>query len=244
MISLEQTVIYKDAEGNTTEITAYGDGERVYIPVPENTVMAVDYAKDSVEGMDAQVVIMPTEEEDGTVVIPEDTVHIIAEYGYLASVTARNGTMSVTIDNDVLKNLSGNRGDVVLSIKPVTEYNTTGAQWKVIGDNYAVSVTLLQNDTLISELGGTAEIEVEPGYEAMHVYYVADDGNLEEIPCTYDSETGIVAFSVVHFSVYMATNGEYWAGPSQMWVMMLPLIPITFLALMFAGIRRVEDEQS
>ena len=244
MISLEQTVIYKDAEGTTTEIRAHGDGERIYIPVPENTVIAVDYAKDSVEGMDAQVVIMPTEEEDGTVIIPEDTVHIIAEYGYLASVTARNGTMSVTIDNDVLRNLSGNKGDVVLSIQRASEDNTTGAQWRIVSGVYSVSVTLTQNDVRISELGGTAEIEVEPGYEAMHVYYVIDDGELEEVPCTYDSETGIVEFSVVHFSIYMVTNGEYWLGPSQMWIMMVPLIPIMFLALMFAGIRRVEDEQS
>lgn len=183
--------------------------------MPDTQRIDVDYARDSIAGDHYEVVIVGVHSDTGILIIPDETVPIIVEYGYWVSVS--NGDMHVVLDDDVVRTVyrileeGGSIGEeVVLRIEKATEDDLNERQAAVIGDNYAVSVTLTVNGEYVSELGGVAEISLEPGFEAVYVYHVLLSGELEPVDCTYDPETGMVDFAVDHFSIYMikAENHE------------------------------------
>jgi len=239
VISIESTTTHTDADGGSTEVSATGGNGRIEVEISENTIQAVEYAKEIVDGLADEVIIVPIRGEDGTVTVPEEAVNAIADYGFMTSVSVTDGTRTVTLDNDVMKTLSERHGDVVLSIAETTTDNTTASQWAVVGGTYAINVTLVQDDVQISQLGGTAEIKVEPGYETVFVYYVDDEGGTELLESSYDPDTGVVRFTVEHFSVYMILDKEYRAESDGMW--MFVAIGAIAILLAFVLIMRRRD---
>ena len=49
--------------------------------------------------------------------------------------------------------------------------------------------------------------------EDVTVWYLASDGTMTEIPCTYDAKTGLATFTVTHFSEYVVGVDAEWVNP-------------------------------
>jgi hypothetical protein len=100
----------------------------------------------------------------------------------------------------------------VTDVSKVTE-----AQKKTIGENYAVSIGMTIGKTDVHELGGKVKVNLAlapvPGKDMSKtkVYYVAEDGSIEEMPTSY--KEGVVTFEVTHFSVYMVVLSEATPDP-------------------------------
>jgi len=174
---------------------------RVDAILPDTTILDVNSAKRVIDEYDYVMAVVGVHSDQGVLIVPEDTMQLVLQYGYDISVT--NHGEYVMLDTDVVQALAQRGGDVVLTVAKVTEDVLTPEQIIAIGDNYAVSVLLTVDDVYVHELGGTAEIIVEPGFESALVYFVDTDGELYFLGGSYDPETGRLSFEVEHFSVYM-----------------------------------------
>ena len=203
VINLEQKVTYIESDGESHEYLAKGEYGVIEIIMPDTQTLDVEYAKDSISDFDYEEVIVGIYSEEGILIIPEETVPLIVEYGYFVSLV--NEDMHVILDNDVVKNLEMLSGEVILKIDRADDGDMTEKQQLVVGDNYAIVVLLTVDGEIVHELGGLADITVEPGFDAAYVYYVDEEGNRELIPSTYDPETGNIEFEVNHFSMLNTT---------------------------------------
>lgn len=81
----------------------------------------------------------------------------------------------------------------------------------VVGDNVAYSISFGPNKAFGGIVTVTVPYVLAEGKDPdnLVVYYVAEDGTVEEIPCTYSE--GYVTFSTDHFSVYAVM----YEGPSS-----------------------------
>ena len=157
----------------------------------------------SVEGLATDGKVL-SKAEDGQMSISSDSVQALADNGF--AVRADNGSQSVVLDVSAVASAAAKDGEMVLSIVRATDSMMNEDQKAVVGDAYAVEVTLTVGGVPVRELGGSAKIMIEPGYVAAYVYYVDDKGGIEEIPSKYDPETGEVDFTVTHFSLYMVSK--------------------------------------
>jgi len=169
---------------------------------------------------------------DGVIIIPSD---------YLKEATIRSYTISldnnekrVTLDEATVKNLSSKGGDAILSIKKLNPEDLTERQRAIIHDNYAMALTITINGDNISALGGNATVSVLCDKPYDHLYYVSDNGAVEEIECSYDAATGIMTFKLEHFSVYTLTVGPL-AFSEEEDLMMFVAIAAATLVVIIAG---------
>ncbi|WP_400237077.1 leucine-rich repeat domain-containing protein [Methanomethylophilus alvi] len=117
------------------------------------------------------------------------------------------GDTLVSFDNEALRNLHGDDADLLVS--RLSYGQMTQAVRDVVGDNVAYSISFGSNRNF-----GNGTVTVTIPYELAEgkdpdnlvVYYVAEDGTVEEIPCTYSE--GYVTFSTDHFSVYAVMYEE------------------------------------
>ena len=198
-------VINTDSDGKQTSFTITGDSEKVEAHLPDTTFEVLREAETFLDDITTNAVELVFSSESGEVIIPSD---------YLKEATLRDYTISldnnekrVSLDEATVKNLSNKGGDVVLSMKRVDPADLTERQREIISDNYAMALTITINSENISALGGTATVSVQCDQAYDHVYYVGSDGEIEEIECSYDSATGIMTFTLVHFSIYTMTDG-------------------------------------
>ncbi|WP_400152880.1 hypothetical protein [Candidatus Methanarcanum hacksteinii] len=117
------------------------------------------------------------------------------------------GDTLVSFDNEALRNLHGDDADLLVS--RLSYGQMTQAVRDVVGDNVAYSISFGSNRNF-----GNGTVTVTIPYvlaegkdpNGLFVYYVAEDGTVEEIPCTYSE--GYVTFSTDHFSVYAVMYEE------------------------------------
>ena len=117
------------------------------------------------------------------------------------------GDTLVSFDNEALRNLHGDDADLLVS--RLSYGQMTQAVRDVVGDNVAYSISFGPNRNF-----GNGTVTVTIPYvlaewkdpNGLFVYYVAEDGAVEEIPCTYSE--GYVTFSTNHFSVYAVMYEE------------------------------------
>lgn len=112
----------------------------------------------------------------------------------------------VGLDADVMENLGSKGGDYVLTLRETEPGDVSEDQREVIGDAYAVTVTLEGDGSRISILGGIATVTIRPGGDVRYAYFVNADGEVEEVPCAYDEGTGQAVMTLEHFSVYMLSD--------------------------------------
>ena len=121
----------------------------------------------------------------------------------------RNGDLCVELDEKVVKWLHGTGSKVDLRINIATPDEMTEAQRKTVGNNYAISVTLMLDGQVVSVLQeGLAEITVKIDQSKSSVYYVDEGGSSEYIECSYDKDTQILTYKVDHFSIFMIVEEE------------------------------------
>ena len=109
----------------------------------------------------------------------------------------------------------------------------------VVGDNVAYSISFGPNRDF-----GNGTVTVTIPYvlaegkdpDNLVVYYVAEDGTVEEIPCTYSE--GYVTFSTDHFSVYAVMYGESYDVLAETVLLALITAMIVMPAAVFFSWRR------
>ena len=207
--------------------SATGDRDTIEIMMPNTQEIDVEFAKDSIEGLNYRNVIVGVYSDAGILVIPEETMPLVVEYEY--SVSVINGNIHAILDNDVVDNVYSMGGEMRLMIHQATSDDLSKAQMDVIGKYFAVAVSLLVDDKYVSDLGGEAEISVQTDRDDVTVYYVDVEGNLELIDSIY--EGGDTIITVNHFSIYMyETEGGDTPGVNPIAIMFTSVI-IMFLPL-------------
>jgi hypothetical protein len=151
---------------------------------------------------------------------------------------AHRGPESVSIDADVVAALAKGEGELVLRIEDAAGHMNP-RQERAVGGSYAVSVTLTMDSEYVTELPGTAEIVLEPGYASADAFRVEEDGSLTRMDAEYDPMTGSVSFSVGHFSIYMV---EMHKEPPKelpwMWIAIGIAALAAMLLIIFAAAKR------
>ena len=169
--------------------------------MPDTKTLDVNYAKDSISDYDYETVIVGIFSNEGVLTIPEDTLQLIVDYGYETSIV--NGWMHLIMDQDVMENLLGLEGDVVLVVHHTERGEMTPQQIATVGDNEAVTIILTVDESVVHVLNGKATISVAVDYHVGEVLFVKEDGSTETVSSEYSEETGRADISTEHFSVFM-----------------------------------------
>ncbi|MDD4389564.1 MAG: S-layer homology domain-containing protein [Eubacteriales bacterium] len=124
----------------------------------------------------------------------------------------------LVFDTEALKTIDGQTKDSVkVEIKDVSADHKTEHP-----DRLVVSLTITAGGKHITSFGnGTATVslpyELKAGEKAedVTVWYLAEDGKMTEVPCTYDPSTKLATFKVNHFSLYVVGTADTgaWTNP-------------------------------
>ncbi len=128
------------------------------------------------------------------------------------TVTGASGAKLV-FDTAALKGIEAKTtGSVTVKIE-----NVSKAHQNMEGKN-VFSLTVESGSKTVTDFGGRVTValpytlkEGEKG-EDVSVWYLASDGVMTEIACTYDAKTGLATFTVTHFSEYVVGVSE-WVNP-------------------------------
>lgn len=137
--------------------------------------------------------------------------------GKTLTVDGDNGAKLV-FGTDALKGIVGQTsGSIKVEMKDVSaDYKNEHP------DRLVVSLTITAGGKHITNFGnGTATVslpyELKTGEKAeeVTVWYLAEDGTMSEVPCSYDSATKLATFKVNHFSLYVVGTKDdaSWANP-------------------------------
>ena len=125
---------------------------------------------------------------------------------------------TLVFDTEALKNIGGQTKDPVkVEIKDVSSDYINEHPGRLV-----VSLTVTAGDQRITNFGnGTATIslpyDLKEGEKAedVTVWYLAEDGTMTKVPCTYNPETKLATFQVNHFSLYVVGTADLslWINP-------------------------------
>jgi len=118
-------------------------------------------------------------------------------------------------DTDALKGIDEQTtGNVKIEIKDVSsDYQKNLPNKKIF------TLAITSNGKEITYFGGSVTVslpyELKEGETAnqVTVWYLANDGSMTEIPCTYIEKTKLVTFTVTHFSQYVVGADMLWVNP-------------------------------
>jgi len=188
------TVTVEDSEG-TVEVS----DEMIQATV--NTVVAADKTGQ------ASKTISVTSENATEISISSEAISTISESGVALEFVSSEGTL--TADADVVKTLASQDDKLTISFVKADDVVLPDTQQKV-EDPTAYRLTVTKQDgTTVHKLKGTVDLTVKydlPSNVAaaeVLVIYVDDNGKMEAMATTYDSDTGILKFSTDHFSYFM-----------------------------------------
>ena len=149
----------------------------------------------------------------------------------LDALTGNNNSLTVVTDNGTLTFNSkavaamGTQAaatNIKVIVEDVLKTTLTGEQQTKVGDKNVYDLTVISGGKLISNFNGgsvyvSIPYELKEGETAdnLTVWYMADDGSLTEIKCTYDTKTKSVTFVVDHFSKYIIGYDDLvgWVNP-------------------------------
>ncbi len=212
IIEIEQKVTYIETDGTQRVYVAKGDADYIEVFMPDSEKIDVEYATDSIMGLNYRKVVVGVVSKEGVLYAPEDAIMLMNDYRYSLSIL--NEDIHVILDWNTVNGLSMMKGDVVLYVHHATPEDVTNAQKRTIGDRLAISVTMLVNGKAVSQLGGHADIYVET--ECTMVYYVDPEGRLTLLES--DHSDGITHTTVNHFSIYMYTDTKVSEDLPIMWI--------------------------
>jgi hypothetical protein len=154
--------------------------------------------------------------DNGGSVTGTNVANLVKE-GQSLTVEGKTGEKLV-FDTEALKNIDGQtKESLKIEIKDVSADHAAKHP-----DRLVVSLTVTAGGKHITNFGsGTATVslpyELKPGEKAadVTVWYLAEDGSMTEVPCTYDPATKLATFKVNHFSLYVVGTADLstWANP-------------------------------
>lgn len=157
-----------------------------------------------------------TKIESGESVASTNVDKLVKE-GKSLTVEGKTGE-KLLFDTEALKNIVGQTKDSVkVEIKDVSADHKNEHP-----DRLVVSLTITAGGKHITSFGnGTATVslpyELKAGEKAedVTVWYLAEDGTMSEVPCSYDPATKLATFKVNHFSLYVVGTADTskWTNP-------------------------------
>ena len=236
IIEIEQKVTYIETDGTQRVYTAKGDADYIEVFMPDSEKIDVEYATDSIMGLNYRKVVVGVISKEGVLYAPEDAIMLMNDYRYSLSIL--NEDIHVILDWNTVNGLSMTKGDVVLYVHHATPEDVTNAQKRTVGDRLAISVTMLVNGKAVSQLGGHADIYVET--ECTMVYYVDPEGRLTLLES--DHSDGITHTTVNHFSIYMYTDTKVSEDLPIMWIVIGVAAALLILLLIIVVRRKKQKD--
>ncbi|MBP1924794.1 hypothetical protein J2Z76_000647 [Sedimentibacter acidaminivorans] len=138
------------------------------------------------------------------------------------TVVTDNGTLTFDSKAVAAMGTQAAATNIKVIVEDVVKTTLTGDQQAKVGDKNVYDLTVISGGKLISNFNGgnvyvSIPYELKEGETAdnLTVWYMADDGSLTEIKCTYDTKTKSVAFVVDHFSKYIIGYDDLvsWVNP-------------------------------
>ncbi len=140
------------------------------------------------------------------------TMADIAMAGAVVELTGSAG--KVTVSPEVSQALGSKTGDISLTVGTADKSMLNDAQKKIVGGNAVFDLKVMEAGKTFSALGGNVTVTLPYTLKAgedpskVKVYYVDDNGVLNEYVTQYDAATGTVSFVTDHFSYWMVTAAE------------------------------------
>ena len=222
-----EATVKKDSDGNVTESTMTttiaaevksSNGKQTISISQDDLLAAVDQieAVRNATGQDLEPVITIDVSSKGSAsassaTIPSDALEKMSRNGD-AQLQLKTSAGTVEITSDVMSKLSENGEDVKLGIKKVTESEISQETKAKIGDAHMFELSATTGSTEHHQLGGKVIVSLpyvlDGGRSSkdVRVYHMDDSGNLVQMTCAYDVETGMVSFVTDHFSYFVVSD--------------------------------------
>lgn len=155
-----------------------------------------------------------TQIENGSSTTSSNLNQLIAGSKTLTVVEDKSGAKLV-FEPDALKEIVGqSSSEIKVEMKDVSPSHQENLPGKLV-----FSLTVTSGSGTISNFGSSVTVSLpytlKEGESAdeVTVWYLASDGTMTEIPCTYDKATGLATFKVTHFSLYVVGVDKSWVNP-------------------------------
>lgn len=202
-----------------------GGGKSTADPTVVNTINGIvteDQFNNAIKATEDGAAVTISSNKTDEVVFPVSGLGALTEKNNGLVVITENGTL--TFDSKAVKAMNDQAagGEIKIALEDVDKTTLTKEQQAKIGDKKVYDLTAMSGDKLISSFdGGKVTVSVpylvNPGEttDDIGVWYMADDGSLTYIKCSYDSKTKSMTFILDHFSKYII--GYYsladWVNP-------------------------------
>ncbi len=152
----------------------------------------------------------PSAAKDMEVTIPKASFDGIADKTS-ADLKISTGLGEVTFDAKAIGTISdaANSGNIAVQIHSVAADTLSESARAIIGDRPVYDFSVYAGTTQVSDFqGGTASLSVPYSLKAgedknaVVVYYIDDSGSMQTVRGAYNVKTGMVDFTVSHFSTY------------------------------------------
>jgi hypothetical protein len=179
--------------------------------------------EDAIENESGAIVIAPEitgTAKKVTVELPKASLSSIAT-DTAADLTVQTPVGSMTIPNGALASIASQAlgSTVTMSLEAVDNTTLTAAQQAAVGTDTVYDISVLSGSTHISSFGGAGitislPYTLKPGEDPSNVavWYLNDAGQLEQMICTFDTETGMATFTTTHLSKYVV-GYDSWTNP-------------------------------
>ena len=157
-----------------------------------------------------------------TIELPKSSVKAISDAELSLVINTPLGNL--TFEGDAVTAIvsgAGSGDTVQIIIEAVDTSMLTDAQKKAVGDSIVIDLTVMSGGKVVTSFGDrivvTIPYELKNGEDpaGLRVFYLADDGTLTEIACTYNRSISSVIFILTHFSKYtiMYDASSVWTNP-------------------------------
>ena len=234
VIERDTTISITDPSGKQDTIVVKGDGSSIRIIMPDTEMKTLYKAIEYVSTLNVTDVTLEFDSDLGYIIIPAPYLDEVSKVRYHICLVSK--VFDITIDRDVVSYLSEDDVDAKLWIHEASIDSLTDEQRRIVGDNYVLYLALDLGDRHISELNGFAHIIVSTEKPYNHAYHVTDDGQIEEIDCSYDKDAKNIEITLSHFSIYTMTVGPLEAGDGDdsSWILMAAIGAVAIVALLIA----------
>ena len=187
----------------------------------------INAAKDTQTSANVVVSVpTPTETKKVEVTLPKTPVNTLANSDPAATLTVQTGVANVSFDGAALQTITGEAqgASITIVVEAVEKKTLTDEQQDLVGDRPVLDLTVMSGGHQISDFkGGNATVTVpytlregETG-EGITIWFMTDNGDLTEMPCTYDAATGTVRFTTGHFSQYVLAHFPFTDMKDSQW---------------------------
>ena len=182
---------------------------------------AVEAAKDAKPGI--EIVIEASDSATAVeTVIPGTSLQSAVTNG-IQMMKVNTPVGSITLDGTALESMAKQAAagsDATISIKKVDTSTLTEKQKSLVGDAPVYGASVISSGKNITDYGsGVITISIPyvmPSNDqdkTVHVYYLNSKGKLILMSGSYDSSTGMMAFTTTHLSMYMLKAEKPWNNP-------------------------------